>query len=231
MPIDLYTVQIVAQERVVEKRIARLGLYAMTFLAVSVAVHAMRYDMVPLNVYMGVDDAIRGVIERVPLQALTHMLFGPIALLTGPWQFFSSIRARHPKAHRWNGRVYVTACLISGLGALFTAPFASGGIVASIGFTMLALSWLGTTFAGWRLAVARNFALHRIVMRFSYALTFAAVTLRLQIPLGFIFLGFTSYREMSVWLAYTCWIPNVIAVALYTLATLPRSRTERAVIV
>jgi len=96
---------------------------------------------------------------------------------------------------------------------------------------MLALSWLGTTFAGWRLAVARNFAVHRILMRFSYALTFAAVTLRLQIPLGFIFLGFTSYREMSVWLAYTCWIPNVIAVALYTLATLPRSRTESAVIV
>jgi len=96
---------------------------------------------------------------------------------------------------------------------------------------MLALSWLGTTFLGWRLAVARNFALHRIFMRFSYALTFAAVTLRLQIPFGFIFLGFTSYREMSVWLAYTCWIPNVIAVALYTLSTSPRRGSERPVAV
>jgi predicted membrane protein DUF2306 len=215
-------------ERVVEKRIARFGLYAMTFIAVGVAIHAMRYDLAPMNIFVGVDDAIRGVITRVPVQALTHMLLGPIALLTGPWQFFPNIRAKYPKVHRWNGRVYVTACLISGVGALFTAPYASGGIVASIGFAMLALSWLGTTFAGWRLAVAGNFALHRMLMRFSYALTFAAVTLRLQIPLGFIFLGFTSYREMSVWLAYTCWIPNVIAVALYTLATLPRSRTESA---
>ena len=51
------------------------------------------------------------------------------------------------------------------------------------------------------------------------ALTFGAVTLRIQIPLGFIFFGFTSYREMSVWLAYTSWIPNVVAVGLYTLAT------------
>jgi hypothetical protein len=212
----------------VEKGIARFGLYAMTFLAVGVALHAMRYDAAPLNIFLGVDDAIRGVIGRVPVQALTHMLVGPIALLTGPWQFFANIRARYPNVHRWNGRVYVTACLISGLGALFTAPYASGGIVASIGFALLALSWLGTTFAGWRLAVARNFALHRILMRFSYALTFAAVTLRLQIPLGFLFLGFTSYRDMSVWLAYTCWIPNVIAVALYTLATLPRSRRESA---
>jgi hypothetical protein len=47
---------------------------------------------------------------------------------------------------------------------------------------MLALCWLGTTFAGWRAAVARNFALHRVLMRFSYGLAFAGVTLRLQIP-------------------------------------------------
>jgi hypothetical protein len=218
----------VAQERVVEKGIARFGLYTMTFLAIGVAIHAMRYDAVPLNVFVGVDSAIRGVISRVPIQALTHMLVGPIALLTGPWQFFGGLRARHPKVHRWNGRVYVAACLISGVGALFTAPFASGGIVASIGFTMLAVSWLGTTFVGWRLAVARNFAMHRILMRFSYALTFAAVTLRLQIPFGFIFFGFSSYREMSVWLAYTCWIPNVIAVALFTLAASLRSRGASA---
>jgi len=213
----------------VEKGIARFGLYTMAFLAVGIAIQAMRYQAVPFNVFVGVDSDIRAVIARVPVQALTHMLIGPIALLTGPWQFFAGLRARHPKFHRWNGRIYVTACLISGIGALFTAPFASGGMVASIGFTLLALSWLGTTFAGWRLAVARNFAMHRIFMRFSYALTFAAVTLRLQIPLGFIFLGFTSYREMSVWLAYTCWIPNVIAVGLYTLARASRGRRDSPV--
>ena len=66
-------------------------------------------------------------------------------------------------------------------------------------------------------------------MRFSYAMTFGAVTLRLQIPFGFIFFHFTSYREMSVWLAYTAWIPNVIVVALYTLVTLARKRSPNAV--
>jgi hypothetical protein len=54
-------------------------------------------------------------------------------------------------------------------------------------------------------------------MRFSYAMTFAAVSLRLQIPIGFA-LGFRDYSAMSVWLAYTSWIPNVVAVALYSLA-------------
>ena len=211
-----------------EKGITRYSLYTMTFLAVGVAIHAMRYDAVPANIYLGVDSAIRGVIERVPVQALTHMIFGPIALLAGPWQFFPRICAKNPKLHRWTGRVYVAACIVSGIGALFTAPFASGGPVASVGFTMLAVLWIGTTFAGWRTAVARNFELHRILMRFSYAMTFGAVTLRLQIPFGFVFFGFTSYREMSVWLAYTSWIPNVIVVALYTLATTVRKRSTAA---
>ena len=45
-------------------------------------------------------------------------------------------------------------------------------------------------------------------------MTFGAVTLRLQIPIGFM-MGSASYSAMSVWLAYTAWIPNVIVVALY----------------
>ncbi len=210
------------------KGIAHYSLYMMTFLAVGVAIHAMRYDAVPANIYLGVDSAIRGVIARVPIQALTHMIVGPIALLAGPWQFFSGLRARKPAVHRWTGRTYVAACMISGVGALFTAPYASGGPIASIGFETLALLWLATTFAGWRMAVARKFELHRILMRFSYALTFGAVTLRIQIPLGFIFFGFTSYRDMSVWLAYTSWIPNVLVVALYTVATSAQRRNVDA---
>lgn len=212
-----------------EKGIARYSLYTMAFLAVGVAIHAMRYDAVPANIYLGVDSAIRGVIARVPIQALTHMIAGPIALLLGPWQFFPRLRARRPKLHRWTGRTYVAACLISGVGALFTAPFASGGPIASVGFTILAVLWIATTFTGWRAAVAQDFELHRMLMRFSYAMTFAAVTLRLQIPFGFAFFGFASYREMSVWLAYTSWIPNVIVVALYTLAQSVRRRDTPAI--
>jgi hypothetical protein len=205
-----------------ERGITRFGLYTMAVLAVGVAFHAMRYDGVPANIWLGIDSGIRGVIERVPLQALTHMLIAPFALLLGPFQFVPRIRARYPRFHRWSGRVYVAACLIAGVGALTTAPYASGGPVAGLGFGILAVSWIVTTFAGWRTAVARNFAAHRILMRFSYAMTFGAVTLRLQIPFGFIFFGFHSYSQMSVWLAYTSWIPNVIVVALYTLATYRR---------
>jgi hypothetical protein len=199
----------------------RSGRYAMIVLAVATALYSLRYWAVPAHVWLGIDDGIRGVIERVPLQALAHMLVGPIALLTGPFQFIPGLRARRPRLHRWTGRVYASACLVAGVAALATAPFASGGLVAGLGFGLLAVCWIIATGMGWRTALTRQFTRHRVWMRFSYAMTFGAVTLRLQIPIGFL-LGFHSYSEMSVWLAYTSWIPNVVIVALYSLWRRPR---------
>jgi hypothetical protein len=199
-----------------EKMQVRAARYAMAFLAVATALWSLRYWAVPAHVWLGIDDGIRGVITRVPLQALTHMLVGPIALLTGPFQFIPKLRARRPRLHRWTGRIYAVACLVAGVAALATAPFASGGPVAGLGFGLLAVCWIIATGMGWRTALARQFEQHRIWMRFSYAMTFGAVTLRLQIPIGLIFFGFHTYSQMSVWLAYTSWIPNVIVVALYT---------------
>jgi len=210
------------------KGLVGFSLWTMALLAVGVAVQSMRYELVPMNIWLGVDSAIRGVIERVPLPMLTHAIVAPFALLLGPFQFFPGLRARHPGVHRWMGRIYVAAVLIGGSAALATAPFASGGPVAAIGFGTLALAWLGVTFAAWRAAVARRLERHRTLMRFSYAMTFAAVTLRLQIPFGFALFHFASYRDMSVWLAYTSWLPNVAAVALYSLVASVRRQLKPA---
>jgi hypothetical protein len=195
---------------------ARIGLAAMTLLAILVALFSLRFFAVLVDAWPQIDPGIRGVVMRTPVSALTHMLVAPIALLVGPFQFFPRLRARRPSVHRLSGRVYIAACIIAGLGALWTAPQASGGPIAAWGFGILGVCWIATTIAAWRAALRRRFALHRLLMRFSYAMTFGAVTLRLQIPIGFA-LGYTSYSAMSVWLAYTSWIPNVIVVAFYSL--------------
>ena len=210
-------------------RRARLGFAVMTALAVAVALYSLRFAGVPAHLWLGVDPGIRGVIERNPLAALTHMLVAPMALLLGPSQFIPGLRARHPAFHRWLGRVYVAACSIAGVGGFATAFDASGGPIAGFGFGLLAMLWIGTTLWGWRAAVAGDIQLHRLLMRFSYAMTFGAVTLRLQIPLGFA-LGYPSYSAMSVWLAYTAWVPNLILVALWSREALRlawRERTRR----
>ena len=203
------------------QRVSRFGMVAMAVLAAGVALYSLRFAAAPFGAWPGIDPDIRSVIERFPVRALIHMLVAPAALLLGPFQFLPGLRGRYPRFHRASGRIYVIACVIAGSSGLATAFHASGGPVAGFGFGLLAVLWVGATLAAWRAAVQRRFALHRLLMRFSYAMTFAAVTLRLQIPVGFA-LGYESYAAMSPWLAYTSWIPNVIAVAICTAAAQQR---------
>ena len=58
----------------------------------------------------------------------------------------------------------------------------------------------------------RDFAAHRRWMIRSFALTFGAVTLRLQI-LAFLPFGL-MYNDVAPFLAYSAWIPNLLAVEL-----------------
>jgi hypothetical protein len=112
------------------------------------------------------------------------LLMAPAALILGPLQFLPGLRARHPKLHRWSGRIYVLACVIGGAAALATSPSASGGSVAGLGFGTLAILWIGATVAAWISAVQGRLAWHRLLMRFSYAMSFGTVVPRLQIPIG-----------------------------------------------
>jgi uncharacterized membrane protein len=205
--------------------VAKTSYVLLAMLSVAVALYSLRFAAVPWDIWLAVGDDIRDVVERVPWQALTHMIAAPIALLVGPFQFLAKVRARRPALHRWMGRIYVVACLAAGMAGLATAPFASGGPVAGLGFGILAILWIAATAGAWNAAMKRNFDLHRRLMRYSFAMTFAAVTLRLQIPIGVVFFGYSDYQPLSVWLAYTSWIPNVVAVWLFEMQLARRDRS------
>ncbi len=141
----------------------------------------------------------------------THITLGGIALLSGVTQFNSRIRDRHLNRHRLLGKIYVVACLLSGLAGLYIAQFATGGWIARLGFTFLALAWIVTTWNAWRRILVRDTESHRRWMIRSYALTFAAVTLRLWIPMltGAFGMEFIPAYQIIAWL---CWVPNLIIV-------------------
>ena len=207
-----------------QTRSARFGFVFMAVTSIVVALWSEGFIAVFNGLWPFIDTGIRSVVTAFPARALTHMLVAPLALLLGPFQFFPSIRAKAPRIHRYIGRIYVASCVIAGVAGFATALHASGGAVAGWGFGILAVLWVGTTLGGLWAAVRRRFGLHRLLMRLSYALTFGAVTLRLQIPIGFM-LGYSGYPAMSVWLAYTSWIPNVLAVLAYS--GIPRLRGEK----
>ena len=147
-----------------------------------------------------------GQIEGRRLAFLLHISFAPLALAIGAVQFFPRIR-RRKALHRWLGRGYGVAILISGSAGLVVALHAAGGPTTQLGFALLSIIWVITTAIAIRHAMARSIGAHRRWMTYSFALTFAGVTLRLYLP-GFMAFGF-SYTEASPYLAWLCWLPNL----------------------
>ena len=115
----------------------------------------------------------------------THIFASALALLLGPLQFSTRLRQRWPRLHRWVGRVYLGGAVLLGGGAgLFMAPHAHGGFVAKLGFAALACAWLYSGLRAYLAVRQRNFVAHRRWMLRNFALTLAAVTLRLYLPLA-----------------------------------------------
>jgi hypothetical protein len=142
-----------------------------------------------------------------------HIAGAATALLVGPLNLIPAIRRRWPLAHRWIGRTYVVGCLSGGVGGLIIAFGSLAGPIATAGFGSLAVCWLIANAQGWRTAMARRFDAHRRWMVRSFALTFAAVTLRLYLPLIPLFHAsfIDGYRAIS----FLAWVPNLILAELH----------------
>lgn len=151
-------------------------------------------------------------LQARPAVFLVHVAGGVTALALGAVQL---ITWRGPRRwwHRTAGRVYVAACLAgagAGLGLAATSP---SGPVAGLGFGLLAVAWFSTTALAWRKAVIGDFVRHRRWMIRSLALTFAAVTLRIMIPLSM--MNGIDFAIAYPAIAFLCWIPNLIAAELW----------------
>lgn len=143
-----------------------------------------------------------------------HIFGSAVALGLGPWQFFPRLRSNRPALHRWLGRLYLgVGVLIGGVAGLYMAQFALGGGLARTGFTALALLWLLTGLMAYLSIRGGNIAAHRRWMLRNFALTFAAVTLRIYLPVPLAAgLPFEPAYAVIAWL---CWLPNLLVVELW----------------
>lgn len=139
----------------------------------------------------------------------THIFLGGFALLIGWMQFSKKQRQRKIKLHRTIGKAYIISVLLGGIAGLYIAFYATGGIGTKLGFGILALLWLATTIMAYKAIRNKKIIEHQKWMIRSYALCFAAVTLRLWMPiLPAVFnLDFSEAYPIISWL---CWVPNLI---------------------
>jgi len=196
------------------------------FLATGVGLYPLLYFFM---------DESQGLLSQKPPEVLEstlwnlafrfHIFLGGLSLLTGWTQFSSKLRSRRLSLHRTLGKIYVLSVLISGISGLYIAFFSTGGLVSQWGFSLLAVSWLFTTYMAFSKIRIMDIDSHQQWMIRSYALAFAAVTLRIYLPVsqmaGIAFLD--AYPIIS-WL---CWVPNLIVAELIVRNSNSKSKSIR----
>lgn len=158
---------------------------------------------------------VSNIFNTSPLAGYTHMAFGGLAMLIGPFQFVTKLRVKYTNLHRWFGRIYVASVLLSAVAGFALALTATGGLVAKVGFaTMAVISFYSATLAFTSIR-AKQVEAHKRWMIRSYALTLSGVTLRVY--LGLFFASGMSFSEFYPVLAWISWVPNLLIVEWFIL--------------
>ncbi len=197
------------------------GLWWLALTAVAIAAFApLPYLSTSLRGLAAQDDGFAASYAALPGWAqaafYVHIVGGGIALALSPLQLAARFRARLPRLHRVNGRIVAAAILLAGLGGLVLAPGNQAGPIGTAGFGLLGVLWIGFVGAAVQTARRRDLAAHRRWAVRTFALTYAAVMLRLWLGVLTPVLAGTGMKpEAAFGLAYhlvpfLCWVPNLL---------------------
>lgn len=143
---------------------------------------------------------------------VAHVFGGSVALVTCGFQVWPWFRSRFPLWHRRFGRTYVVAVVVGGLSGLFVGATTPFGAVAGTSNVLLALLWLTTAVAGYRMARQRRFGDHRRWMIRSFALTVSIISNRIWAVVVFLALPGAAPETiagLATWLGWT--VPLLIS--------------------
>jgi len=200
---------------------------AMIVFAVFIALVSFRYlSFQPIDLISNKAPHIRSSVLWLTAFYL-HIGLGALALLIGGFQFIGKLRDKSTGIHRTVGKIYIASVFVSAAAGLGIAVFADGGIAAKLGFAALALLWFYSNYRAYSAIRRVDITEHRAWMIRNYGLTFAAVTLRLWLPLflaGFR-MDFIIAYPIIAWLS---WVPNLM-VAEFIVRSYGRTATVGAV--
>ncbi len=134
-----------------------------------------------------------------------HINGGTLALLMGPWQFWSGLRRRSMQVHRWTGRLFLLGVAAGVTGAVGMALTAVGVWAFEVALMGLATSWLVTTAFAYYTIRKGLVALHKEWMIRAYVVTFAFVFFRILSdfsPMA----RLRPENDRDVTIAWICWV-------------------------
>ena len=136
---------------------------------------------------------------------LMHMTGGMVALLTGPWQFWTGFRARYARLHRWTGRIFLGAVAVGCVGAFRMAISTTFGWAFGFSLLGLATAWATTVGMAYYAIRKGRITIHKEWMVRAYVVTFAFVTFRVLNDYGP-----TSHlqpdNDRAITIGWACWV-------------------------
>ena len=185
----------------------RIFRYLVLSLSASVALYALVvYSFLELGV--AVHPGMKSNFQAHPIGIYLHIFASLVALAIGPFQFNEKSRLNKIQVHRLLGKIYLISVLVGGLSGLYMSQYSFGGMISHSGFFTLAILWLATGYKAYHSIKNRNFQAHQYWMVINFALTFAAVTLRTGLGIGFA--SGTPFEVFYPYLAWLCWVPNLL---------------------
>jgi len=134
-----------------------------------------------------------------------HINGGTLALLTGPWQFWTGLRQRNLQFHRWTGRLFLFGVAMGVVGAVGLAVMAVGGWAFEVGLMGLASAWLLTTAMAYYSIRKGLVPLHKEWMIRAYVVTFAFVFFRMLSDYGPTS-RLQPENDRSIIISWVCWV-------------------------
>jgi hypothetical protein len=139
-----------------------------------------------------------------------HVISGMLVILVGPFQFLKSFRTKFLNWHKLGGKIYAySILLLAAPTGLIMAFYAEGGLWSTVAFSIMSILWFVTTFMAVIKIKQRKIEEHKMWMMRSYALSFAAVTLRLLVPLFSLFI-LDNEDLITVSTAWLSWMLNLL---------------------
>lgn len=137
-----------------------------------------------------------------------HAVGAVLALAIGPFQFWPWLRRRARRLHRAAGIAYLSGVAVAAPTGLAMGFMAYGGPPAQLGFSVMAVFWLGSGTEAYRAALQGRFADHERHMVRNYALTFGAVLVRLYLALAM--RAGLPFELVYPWISWLSWIPTLL---------------------
>jgi Predicted membrane protein (DUF2306) len=160
-----------------------------------------------------------------------HFATGTVLLLLGPIQLISAVRTAVPRLHRWTGRLYVSAALITGLGGLAFIAFNGtiGGTPMTVGFSLYGVLMVVAAVEALRHARARRFDEHRAWAIRLFALAIGSWLYRMDYGIWRMLAHGAGHTKafdgpFDVVMAFFFYVPNLIVAEAFIRARQFRAR-------